>query len=238
MILWVKYNKPKYDIKMLTSMDNLRSLMECLDDISKMIPEGTYLEMCDNIKKVHATIPKNDDPPMTDNRRVPFQPIQNNNDSESESEDDSRTMPGWYDEWVQNEEGLRILLRDIRIVKARLNTLNPIQRITRKVRDAAMRHFTSYTPIFDIDIFEQYEMNEATFDDYVRLTDFSHWSFMDHKEFTSKKFERKIYADYKMYKNYQSEVIKNELMESKRVIEIEMSDMRARQDYLRVHYNL
>jgi len=39
-------------------------------------------------------------------------------------------------------------------------------------------------------------------------------------------------------KNYQSEVIKNELMESKRVIEIEMSDMRARQDYLRVHYNL
>ncbi len=246
MILWVKYNKPKYDIKMLTSMDNLRSLMECLDDISKMIPEGTYLEMCDNIKKVHATIPKNDDPPMTDNRRVPFQPIQNNNDSESESEteseseseDDSRTMPGWYDEWAQNEEGLRIMLRDIRIVKARLNTLNPIQRISRKVRDAAMRHFTSYTPIFDIDIFEQYEMNEATFDDYVRLTDFSNWSFTDRKEFTSKKFERKIYADYKMYKNYQTEVIKNELLESKRVLEIEISDMRDRQDYLRVHHNL
>lgn len=81
-------------------------------------------------------------------------------------------------------------------------------------------------------------MNEATFDDYVRLTDFSNWSFTDRKEFTSKKFERKIYADYKMYKNYQTEVIKNELLESKRVLEIEISDMRDRQDYLRVHHNL
>ena len=34
--------------------------MRCLDDISNMIPEGTYLEMCDNLKQMHDKIPKND----------------------------------------------------------------------------------------------------------------------------------------------------------------------------------
>ena len=43
-------------------MDNLQSLMRCLDDISKVIPEGTYLEMCDNLKRVHDILPKNTDP--------------------------------------------------------------------------------------------------------------------------------------------------------------------------------
>ena len=61
-------------------MDNLKNLMSCIDDISKMIPEGTYLEMCDNMRKVHASLPKNDDPPARDNRRprasVPFQVVQ------------------------------------------------------------------------------------------------------------------------------------------------------------------
>jgi hypothetical protein len=42
-------------------MENLQNLMQCLDDISKMIPEGTYLEMCDNLKQVHKTLPKHDD---------------------------------------------------------------------------------------------------------------------------------------------------------------------------------
>ena len=70
-------------------MDNLRSLMQCLDDISKMIPEGTYLEMCDNLKQVHDNIPKNDDPPVTDNRGVPFAPVLNFGDSDSESESES-----------------------------------------------------------------------------------------------------------------------------------------------------
>ena len=80
-------------------MENLQSLMKCLDDISKMIPEGTYLEMCDNLKKVHDTIPKNDDPPVRDDRRVPFQVVlpgqveihrlvNEESDSESESDDE------------------------------------------------------------------------------------------------------------------------------------------------------
>ena len=61
-------------------MENLQSLMRCLDDISKMIPEGTYLEMCDNMKEIHRNLPQNEEPPTTDNRQpipvnVPFQVV-------------------------------------------------------------------------------------------------------------------------------------------------------------------
>lgn len=41
-------------------MDNLKSLMQCVDHISNVIPEGTYLEMCDNIKQLHDTINEED----------------------------------------------------------------------------------------------------------------------------------------------------------------------------------
>ena len=216
-------------------MDNLRNLMQCLDDISKMIPEGTYLEMCDNLKQVHKTLPK----PTT--RRVPFQPIVVESDTESESESDEEDepwRPEWYDEWAQNEECLRRLLADMKIVKRTLTTLKPIQRITKKVRGAAMKHFTSHTPIFDIDIFEEVDSGDATFENFVRLTNWAYLSSADRKELTSKKYEKKIYDEYKMFENHRIDVRRDEAMELKRNLEIEINDMRERQSYLRVHYNL
>lgn len=222
-------------------MDNLRNLMQCLDDISKMIPEGTYLEMCDNLKQVHRTLPKHDDPPVRDNRRVPFQPIVVDSDTESESESDEEDEPWhpeWYDEWAQNEECLRRLLADMRIVKRTLTTLKPIQRITKKVRGAAMKHFTSHTPIFDFDIFEEVDSGDATFENFVRLTNWAYLSSADRKELTSKKYEKKIYDEYKMFENHRIDVRRDEAMELKRNLEIEINDMRERQSYLRVHYNL
>ena len=222
-------------------MENLQNLMQCLDDISKMIPEGTYLEMCDNLKQVHKTLPKHDDPPLRDNRRVPFQPIVVESDTESESESDEEDetwRPEWYDEWAQNEECLRRLLADLKVAKKSLTTLKPIQRMTKKVREAAMKHFTSHTPIFDIDIFEEVESEDATFENFVRLTDWAYLSSADRKELTSKKFEKKIYEEYKMFENHRIDVRRNEVMELKRNLEIEISDVRERQSYLRVHYNL
>jgi len=211
--------------------------MQCLDDISKMIPEGTYLEMCDNLKQVHKTLPKPAE------RRVPFQPVQHlfDTDSESESESDEEDepwRPEWYDEWAQNEECLRRLLADMKVVKRSLTALKPIQRITKKVRGAAMKHFTSHTPIFDIDIFEEVDSEEATFENYIRLTNWVYLSSADRKELTSKKFEKKIYDDYKMFENHRIDVRRNEAMELKRNLEIEINDMRERQSYLRVHHNL
>jgi hypothetical protein len=223
-------------------MDNLRNLMQCLDDISKMIPEGTYLEMCDNLKQVHDNIPKNDDPPVRDNRRVPFQAVHrivNESDTESESgEEDEPWRPEWYDEWAQNEECLRRLLADMKIVNRSLTTLKPIQRITKKVREAAMKHFTSHTPIFDIDIFEEVDSEDATFENFVRLTNWEYLSRADRKELTSKKYEKKIYEEYKMFENHRIDVRRNEAMELKRNLDIEIDDIRERQSYLRVHYNL
>jgi hypothetical protein len=59
-------------------MENLRSLMQSLDSISELIPEGTYLDMANNLKKVHAQIPDENDFPVTDYRNlqidVPFMP--------------------------------------------------------------------------------------------------------------------------------------------------------------------
>ena len=230
-------------------MDNLRNLMQCLDDISKMIPEGTYLEMCDNLKQVHDNIPKNDDPPVRDNRRAPFQAVLPGelgvhrivNESESESESDSEDepwRPEWYDEWAQNEECLRRLLADMKVVNRSLTTLKPIQRMTKKVREAAMKHFTSHTPIFDIDIFEEVDSGDATFENFVRLTNWAYLSRADRKELTSKKFEKKIYEEYKMFENHRIDVRRNEAMELKRNLDIEINDIRERQSYLRVHYNL
>ena len=230
-------------------MDNLRNLMQCLDDISKMIPEGTYLEMCDNLKQVHDNIPKNDDPPVRDNRRVPFQVvipgelgvhrIVNENDTESESdEEDEPWRPEWYDEWAQNEECLRRLLADMKVVNRSLTTLKPIQRMTKKVREAAMKHFTSHTPIFDIDIFEEVDSGDATFENFVRFTNWEYLSRADRKELTSKKFEKKIYEEYKMFENHRIDVRRNEAIELKRNLDIEINDIRERQSYLRHHYNL
>ena len=237
-------------------MDNLKSLMSCIDDISKMIPEGTYLEMCDNLKKVHDTMPKHEDPPARDNRRpraaVPFQVVQPGvdvhrlinvvSDSDSESEDDSDDepwQPEWYDEWTQNEECLRQLSFDLKGVKVKLRTLKPIQRNTKKVREAAMRHFTSHTPILDMDIFEENERDEATFENYVRITNWAaNFSPADRKEYTSKKFEKQIYENYKMFENHRIERLISEARDLNTTLEFQISDIKERQDYLRVHFNL
>jgi len=223
--------------KIYVKMENLQNLMQCLDDISKMIPEGTYLEMCDNLKQVHKTLPKRTE------RRVPFQPIVVESDTESESEsesdeEDEPWRPEWYDEWAQNEECLRRLLADLRIANRSLTTLKPIQRMTKKVKGAAMKHFTSHTPIFDMDIFEEVDSEDATFENYVRLTNWVYLSSADRKELTSKKFEKKIYDEYKMFENHRIGVMRDEAMELKRNLEIEINDVRERQSYLRVHYNL
>ena len=126
----------------------------------------------------------------------------------------------------------------MKIVKRTLTTLKPIQRITKKVRGAAMKHFTSHTPIFDIDIFEEVDSGDATFENFVRLTNWAYLSSADRKELASKKFEKKIYDEYKMFENHRIDVRRNEAMELKRNLEIEIDDIRERQSYLRVHYNL
>ena len=219
-------------------MDNLKSLMRCLDDISNMIPEGTYLEMCDDLKRVHEIIPKDDDPPLLDTRRpppvnVPFQVVQPGmavhiiaNESESESEGEGF---GWYDEWIQNEEIIQRLYADYNITKKSLKKLKYIGNITKKVREDAIRDYC------DGDI-ECVGGGEWTFDNLNAATTWS--SEEEEKECTSKAYERTLYQNYKTRFNRGCERLRTDAMDMKRQLECEISEVRDRQNYLRVHYNL
>ena len=58
------------------------------------------------------------------------------------------------------------------------------------------------------------------------------------KEYTSKRYERTLYQNYKARINAQVERLRYDAMELKRSLELEIDDVRDRQNYLRVHYNL
>ena len=216
-------------------MDSLRNVMRCLDDVSKLIPEGTYLEMCENLKEVHHNLPRNDDPPVTDNRRpepinVPFQVVMPgvavHRLVASETDEDDYD---WYDEWVQNERSLRRLTIDLKIAEKSLRNLKYIGNITQKVKQDAIRDFC------DGDI-ECVGGRGWTFENLNNATIWN--SEEEKKEYTSKRYERTLYQNYKARINAQVESFRYDAMELKRSLELEIDDVRDRQNYLRVHYNL
>ncbi len=216
-------------------MDSLRNVMRCLDDVSKLIPEGTYLEMCDNLKEVHHNLPQNDDPPVTDNRRpepvnVPFQVVMPgvavHRLVASETDEDDYE---WYDEWVQNERSLRRLTIDHKIAEKSLRKLKYIGNITQKVKEDAIKDFC------DGDI-ECVGGRGWTFENLNNATIWN--SEEEKKEYTSKRYERTLYQNYKARINAQVERLRYDAMELKRSLELEIDDVRDRQNYLRVHYNL
>ena len=209
-------------------MDSLRNVMRCLDDISKLIPEGTYLEMCESLKEVHHNLPQNDDPPVTDNRRpepinVPFQVVMPGIAVHQLVDDD------WYDEWVQNERSLRRLTADLKIAEKSLRKLKYIGNITKKVKEDAIKDFCDGDP-------DCVGGCGWTFENLNNATVWS--SDQERRECTTKAYERTLYQNYKTRINRQVERLRGQAMELKRNLEEEIEDVRDRQNYLRVHYNL
>ena len=211
-------------------MDNLKSLMTSLDDISKLIPEGTYLEMCDNLKMVHDQIPRNNDPPVRDNRRLPFQVIQRGDNVESEPNHDIILEdPDWCVEMDQNEEIIRKLLADMKIADRSLRILKPIQHITKKVREDALMSYCRQADFYPM------EMTEWTFKKFVEIATRHNWP----ESHRNKRYERKIHENYKIVENRRIERLISESGELKRNLEREISGYRDRQNYLRfTYYNL
>jgi hypothetical protein len=211
-------------------MDNLKSLMTSLDDISKLIPEGTYLEMCDNLKMVHDQIPRNNDPPVRDNRRLPFQVIQRGDNVESEPNHDIILEdPDWCVEMDQNEEIIRKLLADMKIADRSLRILKPIQHITKKVREDALMSYCRQAYFYPM------EMTEWTFEKFVEIATRHNWP----ESHRNKRYERKIHENYKIVENRRIERLISESGELKRNLEREISGYRDRQNYLRfTYYNL
>lgn len=221
--------------KKLETMEHLQTLMRCVDDISGVIPEGTYLEMCNKLKCVHDNMPKHDDPPVTDTRRVPFQVVQGdmavyrlNNDTDSDNEDeDDDDYFSRYDEWVENECTLQRLMADLKVTERSLKTMKPIKNITKKVRGMAIKEFCDNNP-------QCVGYGEWTWENLNENTMFS--SEEERRGFTTKKHERRLYLDYKERYNRKIDRLTREARELKTNLESEISEVRVRQEVLRVGF--
>ena len=230
-------------------MDNLKSIMQSLDDISSMIPEGTYLEMADNLKKVHENLPKNEDPPTIDRRsipvNVPFQVVQpgmavyrltNYDESTDEEYEPSagsgieRLLSGLEinsREYRQNESIIKRLMDDVKIADRSLRALKPIGNITKKIREDAIMEFCDGDR-------ECVGGGDWTFDNLNANTA---WSSEDErKQCTTKRYERTLYNNYRMRQNNRISRLTHDARELKRDLEDDIMEYRDRQSYL--SYNM
>ena len=125
-------------------MDSLVSLMQSIDLISKSIPEGDYLKMCNDMKDIYKVIPR----PTSPGAHLPrIRTIRALPESDSESDDDDddhdfQLVPRYQSE--RNElAGIGAIIgrytEEIKRVESRLKYLKIKQRITAGVRKDAVR---------------------------------------------------------------------------------------------------
>ena len=105
-------------------MEDLTQLMEQLDLISKSIPEGNYLKMCNNLKNIHMDL-RDRDPPMVDRRTIPFTPV--------------ITIDQEYDGWAENQAAVIYMEEQIQIKQRQLKQLKIRKNITEVVKIAAVK---------------------------------------------------------------------------------------------------
>ena len=98
--------------------------MEQLDLISKSIPEGNYLKMCNNLKNIHMDL-RDRDPPMVDRRTVPFTPVS--------------IFDQEYDGWAENQAAVIYMEEQIQIKQRQLKQLKIRKNITEVVKIAAVK---------------------------------------------------------------------------------------------------
>ena len=53
---------------------HIQKLMELIDDASKHLPDGIYVDMCDTIKKIHTALPKKEITQPTADTIIPMPP--------------------------------------------------------------------------------------------------------------------------------------------------------------------
>jgi hypothetical protein len=105
-------------------MEDLSQLMEQLDLISKSIPEGNYLKMCNNLKNIHMDL-RDRDPPMVDRRTIPFTPV--------------ITIDQEYDGWAEDQAAVIYMEEQIQIKQRQLKQLKIRKNITEVVKIAAVK---------------------------------------------------------------------------------------------------
>ena len=123
-------------------MDSLISLMQSIDLISKSIPEGEYLKMCNDMKDIYKVIPRPTSPgahlPRVNTPRALPE-----SDTESDDDDDDFRLETRFVVERHELERLVNFIREyeeeIRRVQSRLRYLKIKQRITAGVRKDAVR---------------------------------------------------------------------------------------------------
>lgn len=198
-------------------MENLRDLMQCVDDISKVIPEGTYLEMCDKIKKLHDTMPCNDDPPVLDTRslipRVPFQPIVPEYVDLTDGYE-----PAIYDEYMSNRNELQQHIEEQKTIRVELSNLRARRNITRVVRERAVREKARI---------EGVTLATATFEELC--------SKIPLLVFVN---ERDFYKSYVEYENERMAYTREQYLQINQELQEVITSIERRQHFLRTRYNL
>ena len=105
-------------------MEDLTQLMEQLDLISKSIPEGNYLKMCNNLKNIHQDL-RDMEPPRVDRRTIPFTPVS--------------IFDQEYDGWAENQASVIYMEEQIQIKQKQLKQLKIRKNITEVVKRDAIK---------------------------------------------------------------------------------------------------
>jgi hypothetical protein len=105
-------------------MEDLTQIMEQLDLISKSIPEGNYLKMCNNLKNIHKDL-RDRDPPMVDRRTIPFTPVS--------------IFDQEYDGWAEDQAAVIYMEEQIQIKQKQLKQLKIRKNITEVVKRDAIK---------------------------------------------------------------------------------------------------
>jgi len=105
-------------------MEDLTQIMEQLDLISKSIPEGNYLKMCNNLKNIHKDL-RDRDPPMVDRRTIPFTPVS--------------IFDQEYDGWAENQASVIYMEEQIKMKEKQLKLLKIRKNVTELVKRAAVK---------------------------------------------------------------------------------------------------
>jgi hypothetical protein len=102
-------------------MEDLTQLMEQLDLISKSIPEGNYLKMCNNLKNIHQD--------LRDMRRprvaAPFMPV--------------ITIDDEYDGWAENQAAIIYMAEQIKLKQKQVKLLKIRKNVTEVVKRDAIK---------------------------------------------------------------------------------------------------
>jgi hypothetical protein len=102
-------------------MEDLTQLMEQLDLISKSIPEGNYLKMCNNLKNIHQD--------LRDMRRprvaAPFMPV--------------ITIDDEYDGWAEDQAAIIYMAEQIKLKQKQMKLLKIRKNVTEVVKRDAIK---------------------------------------------------------------------------------------------------